>query len=296
MEIYQLKTFVTIAHEGTITRASDILCLSQPAVSAHIKALEDEVGFLLFERNARGMSLTPKGALLLETAERLLGVHRELVNQAKRIRSGAGGVIRLGSNRAPSALLLGKLLHQLAENYPDVEVQLQYGSSTDIERAIKEGDLDAGFFSDSGGQIDALFNLAVDSFGVYLAAPIGWVENPEVPDWIALAQMPWICPAPKSCCGNVAEQIFTRHAFRPSKQINVDHEKVTRSLIAGGVGIGLLHADTAQEASAKGEVVLLGRELQKVPVYFSIRTERQQEPLIAALLDNIKMLGDYTLK
>lgn len=290
MEIYQLKTFVTIAREGSITRASDILCLSQPAVSSHIKALEDEVGFLLFERNPRGMSLTSQGAMLLLTAERLLSLHRDLVDQAKRIRSGAGGQIRLGSNRAPSAILLGKLLSQIAENFPDVEVHLQYGSSIEIEKAIINAELDAGFFSDSGGQTDELLKLQVDSFGVYLAAPSGWIHNPDRLDWTALAQLPWICPAPKSCCGNLAEQLFQQHHFRPVKQINVDHEKVTRSLIAGGVGIGLLHADTAKDASEKGELVLLGNEQQKVPVYFAVRTARQTDPLIAALLNRVKAL------
>ncbi len=51
MEIYQLRTFVTVAREGSITRASELLFLSQPAVSAHIKAMEDELGLVLFERN-----------------------------------------------------------------------------------------------------------------------------------------------------------------------------------------------------------------------------------------------------
>ncbi len=203
MEIYQLKTFVTIAREGSITRASDSLCLSQPAVSSHIKALEEEVGFYLFERNARGMSLTPQGATLLSSAERLLALHREMVEQAKRIRQGLGGQIRLGSNRAPSALLLGKLLSHIAENVPDVDVHVQYGSSMEIEQAIINGELDAGFFSDSGSHNSELLKYPVDSFGVYLAAPSGWVINPAEPDWNTLAKMPWICRAAKllrKCC------------------------------------------------------------------------------------------------
>lgn len=290
MEIYQLNTFVTIAREGTITRAADLLCLSQPAVSAHIKALEDEVGFSLFERNARGMSLSSQGSKLLPTAERLLGLHRELVEQAKQIRRAVGGQIRLGSNRAPSAFLLGKLLSQIAEHFPDVDVHLHYGSSIEIEQAILRSELDAGFFSDSGNQSSELVKIPVDSFGVYLAAPPGWVAEPAMADWDKLAQMPWICPAPQSCCGNVAETIFQHHKFRPLKQIDVDHEKVTRSLIAGGVGVGLLHADTALDAQAKGEVVLLGAEQRKVPVYFSVKAARQQEPLIAAVLERLQTL------
>ena len=72
MDIYQLKTFVTVAAEGSITKASELLFLSQPAVSAHIKALEDELGLQLFNRTAKGMSLSAQGLALLTKAEQLL--------------------------------------------------------------------------------------------------------------------------------------------------------------------------------------------------------------------------------
>ncbi len=284
MEIYQVKTFVAIAREGSITRASELLFLSQPAVSAHIKTIEDEVGFLLFERNARGMSLTDKGAALLIKAEQLLAAHRELIDEARQLKRRGGGKIRLGSNRAPSAHLLGKLLTHMAESFPEIEVQLHYGSSTEIEQAIRNRELDAGFFADSGAESPELMKLEVDKFGVYLAAPPGWVTAGEQPDWQQLATMPWICPASNSCCGKVAEHVFSTHGFRPHKHVNVDHEKVTHTLIAGGVGLGFVHADTALEAQAKGELVLLGDVQQYVSVFFGVLRGREQEPLINSVL------------
>ncbi len=65
MDLHQLKTFVTVAREGSITRASELLHLSQPAVSAHIKAIEDAFDLKLFDRKARGMTLTADGQRLL---------------------------------------------------------------------------------------------------------------------------------------------------------------------------------------------------------------------------------------
>lgn len=284
MEIYQLKTFVTIAREGSITRASELLFLSQPAVSAHIKTIEDEIGFLLFERTPRGMSLTDKGATLLIKAEQLLAMHRELMQEARQLKGRAGGKIRLGSNRTPSALLLGKLLTRCAEHFPDMDVQLHYGSSAEIEHSIRSGELDAGFFADSGIDSPEILKLEVDKFGVYLAAPVGWATAGENLDWQQLATMPWICPASNSCCGKVAEHVFTAKGFRPHKQVSVDHEKVTRTLIAGGVGVGFLHADTALEAQAKGELVLLGDVQQYVSVFFGVLRGREQEPLIGSVV------------
>ena len=86
MDIHQLKTFVTVARERSITRSSEVLHLSQPAVSAHIKALEDTLGLALFERTPRGMSLTREGERLLAKAEQTLAAHQGLMDEATRIK------------------------------------------------------------------------------------------------------------------------------------------------------------------------------------------------------------------
>jgi DNA-binding transcriptional LysR family regulator len=285
MEIYQLKTFVTIAHEGSITRASELLFLSQPAVSAHIKAIEDEIGFILFDRTPRGMTLTENGTKLLAKAEQMIAVHKELINEAKHIKGRPLEKLRLGSNRTPSAQALGKLLANITKSLPDIELILEYGNSNEILNAIRNNSVDAGFYTDTGITHDDLKTLDADQFGVYLAAPVDWIEDINQIDWQEIKDMPWICPASNTCCGRVAENLFERKNFRPQKIVNVDQEKVTRTLIAGGVGLGFLHADTALDAAAKGEVVLLGDIQQQVKVKFAVATERMREPLIGAVFE-----------
>ena len=123
----------------------------------------------------------------------------------------------------------------------------------------------------------------MDRFGVFLAAPRGWIDDAARPDWQKLARMPWICPASNTCCGRAAESLFERNGFRPEKLVSVDQENVTRTLIAGGVGVGLLHEDTAREAEAKGEVELLGGAQQEVRLLFGHLSGRAHDPLIGAL-------------
>lgn len=283
MEIYQLKTFVTVAKEGSITRASDLLFLSQPAVSAHIKALEDELGLVLFERTPRGMSLSGHGTKLLARAEQMIAMQRDFIDEARRIKGRVSGKILLGSNRSTSAQVLGKLLTRLSETCPEIEVALEYGRSAEILRAIRSGALDAGFYNDDGSPDAELETIEVDRFGVFLAVPRGWIDAPARPDWQKLARLPWICPASNSCCGRVAESLFERNGFRPEKLVSVDQESVTRTLIAGGVGVGLLHAETAREAESKGEVELIGGAQQEVRVLFAYLSGRARDPLIGAV-------------
>lgn len=97
MEIHQLRTYVTVAREGHLTRASELLNLSQPALSAHIKSLEDELGVILFERTPKGMKLTPPGQLLLNQAENALSAFTGMFTQAKILKNEVSGSVKIGT-------------------------------------------------------------------------------------------------------------------------------------------------------------------------------------------------------
>ena len=77
MELYQLRTFLTVADEGHLTRAAEKLFTSQPAVSTQVRALEDELGVKLFERSSRGMTLTAAGFALQEQARKIVNAARD---------------------------------------------------------------------------------------------------------------------------------------------------------------------------------------------------------------------------
>ena len=281
MDVHQLRTFVAVARDGSITRAAERLCLSQPAVSAHIKAMEDIFGFALFDRTPKGMAPTADGRKLLAKAERVLDAHRALIEEAGRLKGRLSGRLRLGAAGDTAAHALGRLLSAFAEHHPEVEVTLSHDPSLTIRKDIRSGALDAGFFNEAG-EIDAdLSAVEVGRFGIYLAAPSGLIDTAAPLDWPALAEQPWIYPASGACCGQAAERLFQAHAIRPGRVIAVDRESVTRTLIAGGVGLGLLHADKAMEAQAKGEVDLLCEVQPVVRILFAFRTDRANDPLLS---------------
>jgi DNA-binding transcriptional LysR family regulator len=280
MEIHQLKTFVMVAREGSITRASERLHLSQPAVSAHIKAIEDTLGLVLFERTARGMTLTPDGERMLAKAERTLGAHRDLLDEAMRLKGGVTGTLRLGASGTASTELVSRLLVRLDERHPDVELVLQQGRSLEILDGLRDGTLDAGFYNEAGAPDPALATLEVGRFDVLVASAPGLVARPL--DWSVIAKHAWIGPATSTCCGAAAERLFAAHGVRPARFVHVDREDVTRTLIAGGVGLGLLHADAAKAAQASGEVELVHEEEAPVRVLFAHLASRANDPLIVA--------------
>jgi molybdate transport repressor ModE-like protein len=280
MEIHQLKTFVAVAREGSITRASERLHLSQPAVSAHIKAIEDTLGLSLFERTPRGMSLTGDGQRLFAKAEQILAAHRELLEEATRIKGRLTGKLRLGTASNSSTEPLGRLLTVLAERCPELEVTVQHGTSVELLNGLRNGSLDAGFYNETGEPGAELSTLEIERFDIYLVAPPGLVAVSQPLDWEALAQLAWICPTSGSCCGQAAESLFKAHQIRPRQLISIDRESVTRTLVAGGVGVGLLHEKTARDAQANGEVELVCDTQTPGRALFAQLAARLQDPLL----------------
>lgn len=282
MDIHQLKTFVAVAREGSITRASETLHLSQPAVSAHIKALEEALGVALFERTARGMTLTAGGERLLAKAEGTIAAHRELMDEATRIKGRVAGKLRLGAGGNAKNAALARLVTRLAERFPDVEVAVEHGSSQEILAAVRAERLDAGFYNEASESDPLLATLEVATFGIHVVAPRGLVAAGAPLDWKALSEHPWIYPTSSACCGQTAERLFKTRAIRPKRVISVDREPVTRSLVASGAGVGLLHSDTADEAQAQGEIDRLFECDARVRVLFASLASRADDPLLAA--------------
>lgn len=284
MDIHQLKTFVTVAREGSITRASELVHLSQPAVSAHIKALEDALGLALFDRTAKGMTLTPDGQRLLSKAEQTIAAHRDLLDEATRLKGRLAGKLRLGVGGASSHQAVGRLVAGLAERCPEVEVSLVHGSSVEILAGVRAGTLDVGFANEPETPTADLLSLEVTRFAIFVAGPKGQGSATGAPDWKALAELPWIYPPASACCGRTAEVLFKTERFRPRRVINVERGEVTRTLIAAGIGIGLLHADAAQLAQEAGEADLLFRCPGTVKVLLVGLATRAKDPLVAAAM------------
>lgn len=282
MDLHQLQTFAAVARERSITRASEVLHLSQPAVSAHIKAIEDELGLTLFERTARGMTLTRDGERLLAKAERTLAAHRELMDEATRIKGHLTGRLRIGAGSNSNDETIGRFLAILAERHPDVEVALTHGTSLEVLAGIRSGTLDAGLYNEAEEPDPALATLEVSEFGIELVAPTGLVTPSDPPDWRALAELPWIYPTASACCGRTAEGLFEKNRFRPRRILSVDREHVTRTLVANGTGVGLLHADTSNAARARGEVALVFACTTRVRVLFAHARDRAEDPLLVA--------------
>ena len=146
MELYQLRSFAAVAESGHLTRAADRLHISQPALSAQIKALEDELGVALFERLPSGMELTPAGRRLLPEAHKVVAAAQVLRSHASAFKGEVAGRVRVGTVSDPEFIRVGDLLAQAVDTFPLLEIELHNEVSGAAFEKVRDGELDASFY------------------------------------------------------------------------------------------------------------------------------------------------------
>jgi DNA-binding transcriptional LysR family regulator len=146
MDLAELQVFLTVAREGSFSRAAERLYRTQPAVSLAIRKLEDSLGQPLFVRGARPVRLTDAGTLLREYAERLLNLRDEVKKGLLDLEGLKRGELSLGVNESSIHALLPALA-TFREAYPGVQVRLHRMFSRDIPHEVVNYRLDLGAVS-----------------------------------------------------------------------------------------------------------------------------------------------------
>lgn len=288
MELYQLRTFSAVAEEGHLTHAAERLHLSQPTVSGHIKALENELEVRLFDRVATGMELTAAGRELLTHASKVLGA-AELLRQAARTMKGEiTGTLSIGTVSDPHTVRIGELLSGAVRRFPGLELELHHEVSGIALENVRERKFDASFFfGDHPGA--GFIALPLREFVYRVAAPAQWAGRIERAGWAEIAALPWVMTPHISTHNRLVTKLLAEHGIDPPlRHIEADDERVIIDLVQAGVGVSLMREDLALQARAAGDVCIWDRARLATTLWFVCLAEKETDPLIHALLDLVR--------
>jgi LysR family hydrogen peroxide-inducible transcriptional activator len=246
MKLQQLHYFVAVAEEKNFTRASSACRVAQPALSQQIRKLEDELGLPLFERNGRGVTLTPAGEVFLAYAGNVL----QLLSEGKRrlvdMREFRLGVVTVLCPPTLATYWLPKVISRFRYRYPDVEIRILEKSgcsSRDMASTVADlGVVQVEGEEPSGGalNVEPLFadeQVVVFPIGHALST-VGGGSTTPVP-MSALAGEPLILP--KAPCGlsRVFSRAFAEAGLQPRVAMETTQVEAIYEMVAAGLGIGL---------------------------------------------------------
>lgn len=144
MDFHHLKYFTEVAHRKSFSKAARHLHISQSAISRTIKALEDELGVVLFLRNAKAVELTDAGAIFLNHAKRSVFIFEHLKNDFENEFKLEQGSIHIGLPPITDAQVFAHLLGAFKRMYPQIDIELYEYGSKKVEIAVQEGLTDLG--------------------------------------------------------------------------------------------------------------------------------------------------------
>lgn len=286
MEIYQLRAFATAAQLGNITRTAEALHLTQPAISAQIKALEEELGVALFDRRAGRISLTRAGEALLPEAERVLTAAGHLLGKARELQGEVTGLLTLGTVADPDALRLGSLLGKLVHSLPLLDIRTRNAPAEALREQVAAGALQGAFYI--GPHIPReVAGLALQTLHYRIAGPAGLGRQLLHAGWRDVAAMPWIGAPVQHHVQTLIKELFARQGLIPRQVIESD-EVSPQSLVRAGVGLSLLREDVALSASERGEVVIWPHARVGALLSFIYPRADEHDPAIVATLSALR--------
>nr|WP_121269628.1 LysR family transcriptional regulator [Pedobacter schmidteae] len=144
MADFRLTVFYTVAKRLSFTRAADELYITQPAVTKHIRELEQQYNNKLFDRQGNTIRLTEAGLILLNHTESLLSTYRSIEFDMNALLQKHKGLLHLGASTTISQYLIAPILAGFKKKFGDIELKLLTGNTEQIERALVEKEIELG--------------------------------------------------------------------------------------------------------------------------------------------------------
>ena len=289
-----LNAFVTVAREGNVTRAAELLHLSQPAVTQQLKRLAEACGVQLFRRTPKGLELTPYGTTLVPKAVNVLAAMGEFANCVHNLGGGLQGHIRVGTVIDPEFTRLGDFLAEINRTAPGIETELFHGVSGDVLSRLLRDEIDVGYFL---GELEIdgrwgdnpitakVHRQVLTSFSYVVIAPPGWAHKVTGASWVELAKLPWVGTQPSSVHSRLLRRVFGEYRVTPQTVARVDQELSMIALVRSGVGLSLCRDSQALIEKETNGIAIADKVEIKTELSFITLEARRSDPQIAAVFD-----------
>lgn len=296
----QLLLLIALDDEGTLMRAAEVLCMTQPAASKQLKELEDMLGIALFERLPRGMEPTIYGESMIRHARMALTSLARAHEDIVALRSGLAGQVDVGSIMTPAMRLLPCAITRVKKLAPLLRIGVQVESSMVLLERLQRGNFDFLLARMTGlsDNVDLQYEeLAAEP--VVVVARIGHplAERGRL-SLHELASAPWIMPPPGSILRQRFDQQFHNAGLEPPGDV-VDTSEIVliTSMLQMSDALNVMSADVALRYQELGLLTVLPIELacQMDPYGIIRRRDRLLSPGAELLLQAIRRQASTSL-
>lgn len=237
MTISKYEAFHTVVELGSLTKAAEILNLTQSGVSHAIASLETELGFSLLTRDRAGVTLTSNGEMILQYVRETLLCNERLRQKVAEIKGLEIGTVRIGTFTSVSSQWLPGIIKEFKNQHPSIEIKLAEGDYDDINRWIGNGTVDFGFVSLPVTQSFEFIPLKKDKMLCILPKEHPLQQQDEI-TFDQIQKESFIMPK----WGNTGDvrRILLENHLKPKIRYEVVEDQAIIAMVQNGLGISIL--------------------------------------------------------
>ena len=290
LELYRI--FYTVAKNKHMTKASEELHISQPAISQSIKKLENQLGGPLFLRSNKGMELTEEGKMFYDYVKGALELIKNAENEFTSFKDLSRGEIKIGCSTTLTKLILMNTLKVFHKDYPDISINITNDLTNNLINDLKLGKLDFIIYNESN-VIDN--NLKLE---VLKELKQGFIYNDEyfndnITNLKDLNNYPLILQKEESNTRQLLDSVVLQHNIRLKPKMEVVSQELITEFTNIGLGIGFSIIDIAKVKNPKLKELRINEQIPKIKVF--IATNKKTSLTFASKMF-INYLKKYTKK
>jgi DNA-binding transcriptional LysR family regulator len=270
LDLRKLEVFYWVAELRSFSQAADALSLQQPTVSAHVRELEEKLGFKLLNRVSGGVALTASGRLLFERAKALVALKRETLAALDQFQGKVRGELLIGGSTIPGEYVLPRKLGAFVEKYPEVRPKLRIGDSEGIVQAVLDGEVELGFVGFKGDDGRLCFRrLWRDEMVLVVPRGHSWSRSAAI-ELKQLREAPFISREAGSGTLRSFRTLLSRKGHDPERLLKIVMElgstEAVKEAVLAGLGVSILSRTAVRRELEDGllhEVAIRGLKLER---------------------------------
>ena len=246
MDFEQLETFLEVARLSSFSRAAERRFRTQPAISAQIRALEEEVGARLLDRSGGKVSITQSGKLFQKYAEEVLEARKTVLTAISETERVPRGEIIVGANEGTCLHILPEVFANFKQQYPDVAVNIRRADYNKILESVIDNSVDFGVVSlpvtDNRLKVVLIHR---DELVIIVPPdhPLAGMKSAKITD---VAGFPLVMPK-LGHTRDALEELFNDRRMKPRYAMELDSSELLKRFVAANVGVGFIARSHAQE-------------------------------------------------
>ena len=266
LELY--RVFYTVAKHKHMTKASEELHISQPAISQSIKKLEEQLGGTLFLRSNKGMELTEEGKMFYEYVKGALELINNAENEFTSFKDLSKGEIKIGCSTTLTKLVLLNALKEFHLNYPNININITNDLTSNLINDLKLGKLDFVIFNES--------NIKETNLNLEKIKELkqGFIYNPEfyddnVNNFEDLNEIPLILQKEESNSRKLLDYVALQNNVKLIPKMEVVSQELITEFVNIGLGVGFSIIDLAKRNYKNIKELNINKKIPNINIYLA---------------------------